>query len=154
MPDQVIALVALGLALGRLESEGRPLPIATLAAGLLAGLASGVALVGHLPETLRALPLLVAGLLLIGPRLASGRGAAALIGLVAVFAGLGYGARIAGLPGVYLYLGAGAAGGILIAVPGVLLWRWGYRTWFPIAVRILGSWLTAIGIMMLGASFR
>ena len=154
MPDQVIALVALGLALGRQESAGRSLPIATLAAGLLAGLVSGVALVGHLPEALRALPLLLAGLLLIEPRLASGRSTAALICLVAVFSGLGYGVRIAGLPGVGLFLGAGAAVGTLLAVPGVLLWRWGYRTWFPIALRIVGSWLAAIGIILLGASFR
>jgi hypothetical protein len=64
-------------------------------------------------------------------------------------AGLGLVVDIAGATPQELRFAAGAilAGCWILSVP-ILLWRGFARNWFPIAARIFGSWLIAVGAML------
>lgn len=96
------------------------------------------------------------GLCLVGAamiRPAASRWALALVTVCAVCPGI--------LLGIELYPVAfplpfyvGSLVGSLVAVSlSIHLWRELFRPWFTIAIRILGSWLVAIGLMLLAASF-
>lgn len=152
-PDHAITMVALGLLLGRLESDRQAAPVATLAIAFGGGILLGAILFPAWP-VLRALPLVATGLLLVDPGVVSQRMARAGIALAGLLAGLAYGTHI-GIGGAFpIFAGFGAVTGMLLAVAALLVWGRFYQPWFRIAIRIAGSWMTAIGIILLGASFR
>jgi len=149
-PVLIVAMSAIGFALGKVGREWDWLSAAIFVGALLASLA--------VPESIglqvftMAAPLLlaVAGiiLLLFGPLLKwSLPPLAALMGLVA---------------GVTLYLdgpadddwpwfvvGAAVSSGI-VSVVAAIAWRWLERPWMIIAARIVGAWLVAVGVMLAG----
>lgn len=153
-PDQALVLLAAGLAMGRQESDGGQAPVGTVVIGLIAGLGLGAIFGGGIPEILRAATLMLCGLLLIDPWARLGPVTWPLLGVLGVAAGLVWGRDIP-LEGAWpIYLGTAAAGGLLLSVAGLLLWQRAYQPWFRIAIRIVGSWMAAIGTILLGAAFR
>ena len=48
----------------------------------------------------------------------------------------------------WLFAGGAVLAGSWIVVTALVLWRRFERQWFPIAGRVLGAWLMAIGLML------
>jgi len=152
--DQVLALFALGLATGRMETDGAPAPIATIVGSLVLGVLLGSYFARHIPALTRAVPLVLAGLLLLDPWGKVRLMAQPIVSVVALAVALVYGTKLPWMASAVTYLGFATLVSAGISVFGLLLWQRFYQAWFRIALRIAGSWLVAIGIMLLGASFR
>jgi urease accessory protein len=56
---------------------------------------------------------------------------------------------------VHLFVpGVAAAGGLIIALVSAATLDFAARRWARVGVRILGSWIAAIGIMTIGLAWR
>lgn len=153
-PDHVLVLLALGLGLGRLESDGKAAPVATVVVAATFGILLGLALSVNVPALFRAIPLMLGGLLLLDPWGRIKAIASPSTGLVALAVGLAYGAQIPSAGGIPIYVGFAAAASVILTATGLLAWRRWNQPWCRIGMRIAGSWLVAIGIILLGAAFR
>jgi urease accessory protein len=152
-PDSVLAMAGLGAFLGRLESDRRQAPIGTVVLAYCAGIVLGAELLPAWP-VMRAPSLLLTGLLLVEPGNWTGRAALPLAGTAALLAGLVCGANLGFVPAFPIIAGFASIFGALSAAAALSGWRFFYRPWFRIAIRIAGSWMAAIGIILLGAAFR
>jgi urease accessory protein len=157
--DHLLAFVAIGLLAGQ---QGAPRTWRALAAfltGLALGLAGaalpGVAS-GALPAIAGGINLLsftVLGLLVVvAPRL-PGASAAAIAALFGATHGFENGIDLGGALGVASALGVLTAA-LAAAGPAAALVNWLTRDWQRIAVRVVGSWIAAIGLLMLALQFR
>ncbi len=153
-PEDILAVFALALFAGqRGAAHGRSvlfvLPGAWLVGGIL-GL-----IVGRMP----GVPLAFVSFLLLGGLLAanvalSTRATAALAALVGLFHGYLNGAGM-GRPadGTLALLGLALAVFVVVALASSLVVSL-RRMWLRIAVRVLGSWIAASGLLMLGWALR
>ena len=153
-PEDVVPIVALALYAGlRGARAGRlalfVLPAAWLAGGLL-GLAAGAAVTAPVP----ALSFILLGLLVAADlRLADGAVAALAAGLGLVH-GFRNGPALAGSgPGALGLFGIAAVAFVLVALASALVVSL-KAPWARIAVRIAGSWIAAIGLLLLGWTLR
>ncbi len=153
-PEDVVPIVALALYAGlRGARAGRlalfVLPAAWTAGGLL-GLAAGAAATAPAP----ALSFILLGLLVAADlRLADGAVAALAAGLGLVH-GFWNGPALAGSgPGALGLLGIAVVAFVLVALAAALAVSL-RAPWARIAVRIAGSWVAAIGLLLLGWSLR
>lgn len=151
--EQALAVVALGVLLARATAS----LTAAVLASLLASFTS--ALVGaHLTSIGEAavvapLPLIAAGAALIDPgRWFSARPAVVLVPLGALMGWSMGGESPSQGSWAAFALGTGF-GTFVIAFYSMEAWLRFHRPWFDVAVRIFGSWLAAIGVMLLGATF-
>jgi hydrogenase/urease accessory protein HupE len=162
MTDPVDWAVWLGCALlgARAGRESARWLVVTVPLALVGGLAA-VLMTARLPMTglVEALPLLIIGLLLASGLTLS---AVRLVGAVSVLMLLRGAANAAGLrvgADVALYLsGLACAGYVAITLLGALLLQ-GFTdaavpAWRRIAVRVLGSWMAAAGLMLLALGLR
>jgi len=161
--DDLLPVVALALLAGlNGPAAGRRTLVALPGAWLAAGLAGHAA--GHtlrldpLPGLVGALTLLVAGTLVAADRRLPPAAVAALAAAIGGLHGFANGAALA-LDGreARSLLGIGAAVFVLAAIGAALVIAVVGRTqapWTRIVVRVAGSWLTAIGLLMAGWELR
>ena len=156
--DHVLAFFALGLLAGQ---QGAPAARRSLAA-FVAGLLLGVVLSAALPVSPDALRFLgvfnLASLFALGTLVAAALRlplwlVAFLAALFGVSHGLENGLDLAGALSVLSALGVLAAGLVATAPVAVLVARL-RAGWQRIAVRVAGSWVAAIGLIVLGLRFR
>jgi hydrogenase/urease accessory protein HupE len=153
LPDQAIALVALAIVFARVEVDSGGEPLWTLAIAIVGGVLAGARFNSSLGEFARAIPLIVIGLLLIDPLEKSKGWPRAAIALAGTAAGLSYGATLAPGSSYCVHAGFFLSLAIMATVVAAALWKRIYRPWFRIATRIGGSWMVAIGTILLGAGF-
>lgn len=154
LPDQAIALVALGLAMARLESDTGALPLWTLVIAVASGVAAGLRLPPGEMALARALPQILIGLTLIDLWSKSKEWPRAFIAVAGVAAGLSYGATLAHGAPLLVHVGFFVSIAVMPAVIASTIWRRFYHPGFRIALKIAGSWMTAIGTILLGAALR
>lgn len=157
--DHALALLAVGLIAGQQRRSDARLTLAALLVALLAGVAGGM--LGAVPETagatlgrinLVSVPLLGA-LVALGLALppAVAVPIATLVGLShGGENGLDIGAHSASFAAV---LGVGLAGTVAALPPAMLVSRLP-SGWPRVAVRVAGSWIAAIGLIMLALALR
>lgn len=153
--EQFLALLAFGLLLGQQPGPFARSPLAVLAAGLAIGLAAGPIFDGLTLMTL-AIALIFGGLLAAALRIA-------VWGLAAMAAALGVivGADTdlaAGPPGDMVALVTPFAGVLigvfLIVLNAAALASLARRPPLPVALRVAGSWIAAIALMVLALRLR
>lgn len=154
LPDQAIALIALALVFARLEADSGAEPLWTLATSIVFGVVAGARLNLGIGEFARAIPLIIIGLLLIDPWERSKGWPRIAIALAGIAAGLSYGATLAPGFNYFVHTGFFLSLAVMPAVLVAALWKRFYRRWFRIAMKIGGSWMAAIGTILLGAGFR
>lgn len=152
--EQAITLLALGLAMARLESDKVAAPFHIYLIAFSVALVGGVALLPVEAEVLRPLPMILAGFLLIDPGDRTKTLPRAAVGAGAFAAGLSFGSAVPEETSRYMFAGGMFLGAVLLPTYAMLAWEQFYHPWFRIAIRIAGSWLAAIGIILLGATFR
>jgi hydrogenase/urease accessory protein HupE len=152
VPAHVLALVAIGLLIGR-QSE-RLIPLAAFVAGLAAGLGALVLAFA----TTSAANVLLAATILSALLVALAYQVPALVSvpLVAI-AGIALGldsppAAISIAAAVAMLIGTGIGASLAIAIVAVGTGYLG-RPWQQIGVRILGSWIAASAILVLALRF-
>ena len=154
-PEDLLPVIALGLLGGlRGAAHGRralfALPLAWLVGGLLGT---------QVPEASSPAFLPVVSFLLLGALLAAdARVSAAVVTLIASLLGLVHG-FLGGAAMARAELGAGAILGTVAAVFVLVALSAGLTAsiraaWARVAVRVAGSWIAAIGLLMLGWSLR
>jgi urease accessory protein len=155
--EHVLAFTALGLFAGHQGSRAQP-ALLVLAAALLAGAALGLSAPPFAPVDLANLASGVLFGLLVAAAVALPTTA---VYLLAALAGLthGYANGVALAPPLkpWLYVPGVAMAGLLVAVYGCVIVdcvQRRNRGWMAIAVRVAGSWIAAIGILVLGLSAR
>ncbi len=153
-PEDLVPIVALALYAGlRGARAGRlalfVLPVAWLAGGLL-GLAAGTGPSAPAP----AFSFILLGLLVAADlRIADGA-VAALAAALGLVHGFWNGPALAGGgPGALGLLGISAVAFVLVALASALVVSL-KAPWTRIAVRVAGSWIAAIGLLLLGWAFR
>jgi urease accessory protein len=154
--EHALPMVALGLLAGQQgERASRWLVLVFPLALLLGAVLAAVAPALPSMRLLNAVSFVVLGLLV-----AAGRRLplTLLIVLGALF-GLSHGYENGRAMGpdaaVHLFVpGVAAAGGLIIALVSAATLDLAARTWARVGVRILGSWIAAIGIMTIGLAWR
>ena len=154
--EHALPILALGLLAGQQgERASRWLVLVFPLALLLGAVLAAVAPALPSMRLLNAASFVVLGLLV-----AAGRRLplTLLIALGAVF-GLSHGYENGRAMGpdaaVHLFVpGVAAAGGLVIALVSAATLDLAARTWARVGVRILGSWIAAIGIMTIGLAWR
>jgi urease accessory protein len=154
-PDDLVPVVAMSLLAGlNGTAAGRRALFALPAAWVVGGLAGYLSGVEVLPAAVTSLSFLVVGLLVAADRsLSVGAVTALAAGLGALHGWLnGAGIAVVGREALAL-AGIGATAFVLVALGGALAiaLRDGWRR---IAVRVAGSWVAAIGLLLLGWSLR
>jgi urease accessory protein len=156
--DHGLALLATGLIAGQQRSATRRLTVAVLIGALVLGVALGMfgtlRALGSVLGTINLLSVLVLGVLVALavplPRVL----AAALAAVV----GLSHGGENGLDLGEHAASAAALAGvglaGAIAALPGLLLVPRLPAGWPRVAVRVAGSWIAAIGLIMLGLALR
>lgn len=160
--DHLLAFLAVGLLAGQQQAPA----VWRVAAAFIAGLLIGVGLSTALPLSPEAVRLIngfnlvsfmvLGGLVAAAPRLPP-RFAAALAALFGASHGLENGLDLLGklsLPSVLGLLTAGLLAVAPIAALVCILRARLRAAWPVIAVRVLGSWIAAIGLIVLGLRFR
>lgn len=153
-PEDVLAVVAVGLLAGlRGKEHGRAamlvLPTAWLAGGWL-----GVALVPPAAPAVAVSSLLVLGVLVAVDRHWPRPATVALAAIVGLAHGYLGGGALAASPGGGLGV-LGSVTGVFLLVTGCAAAVVGQQApWTRIAVRVAGSWIAAVGLLMLGWWWR
>jgi hydrogenase/urease accessory protein HupE len=153
-PEDLVPIVALALYAGlRGARAGRLalflLPVAWTAGGLL-GLRSGAAVAAPLP----ALSFVLLGLLVAADLRLPDGAVAVLAGLLGLVHGFRNGPALAGAgPGALGLLGIAAVAFVLVALASALVVSLEAPA-ARIAVRVAGSWVAAVGLLLLGWAFR
>jgi urease accessory protein len=156
--DHGLALLATGLIAGQQRSEARRVTVAVLLGGLVLGVALGMfgalGALGTVLGTVNLLSVLVLGALV---ALAAPLPRVLVLALAAVVGlshggenGLDLGEHAASVTAL---AGVGLAGAVA-ALPGVVLVPRLPSGWPRVAVRVAGSWIGAIGLIMLGIALR
>lgn len=153
LPDQAIALVALAIAFSRMEADSGAEPLWTLGMAIVGGVIAGARFNFGFGELARAIPLIVIGLVLIDPWEKSKGWPRTAVALAGIAAGLSYGATLAPDSNYFIHAGFFFSLSIMATVIAAALWKRFYRPWFRIALKIGGSWIVAIGTILLGAGF-
>lgn len=151
---QGLTLLAIGLALGRMLGSRGHAPFVWYHLGFGAGLLAGSLALPAGTETLAPLPLAAAGLLLIDPGGVLTARPSLAVGVVSALTGLAFGAAIPANVTRFTFAVGTCLGAILLPLYPAALWERFERPWFLIAARIVGSWLTAIAVILLGAALR
>lgn len=156
--EQGAVLFALGLALGRMQVAGSRAPLAFHHSGLTAGLVLGGLLYPPDTGSLRALPLALAGFLLLDPRGGFGSDPAATAAarisrpmactLISFGAGLAFGADIPAEVDAFIFRGGMFLAAVLFSAWGVAFWERVHPPWMLIAGRVVGSWLAAVALLL------
>ena len=153
-PEDLVPIVALALYAGlRGARAGRLalfiLPVAWVAGGLL-GLAAGAATSAPVP----ALSFVLLGLLVAADLKLPDAAVAVLAGLLGLVHGFLNGPALAGTgPGALGLLGIAAVAFVVVALASALVVSLKAPA-ARIAVRVAGSWVAAIGLLLLGWAFR
>ncbi|MBL7647871.1 MAG: HupE/UreJ family protein [Candidatus Hydrogenedentes bacterium] len=150
LPDQAIALVALAIVFARLETDSGVAPLWTLCLAIVGSVIAGARSSFGLVEYARAIPLIVIGLLLIDPWERSKGWPRTVIALAGTAAGLSYGATLTPDINYFVHAVFFSSLGIMSAVIAAASWKRFYRPWLRIAAKIGGSWMAAIGTILLG----
>ena len=155
VPAQLLALLGLGLWLGRHQPQEADRAIIGFAVSLILG--SGLGVIGPLGDmTPILLPAALAlGLLVAAERHLAWLGAAAVAAGIGLLVGAGSAPdettslqpRIIPLAGTFI-------GAYLFLLNVMIIVSASKRAWSRIAVRITGSWLAAITILVLALDFR
>lgn len=152
-PAFFIPFFAAGFGLGRTDAQGQFTAFILFASALAAGaMLTNGRMFDAAPQA-RAGMLLSSGLLVLLPRslLAVARP------LFAAAAGA-LGGILVGLEGLLAngpwtaYIAGAWVGGLVLVAAGFLPWLLARQAWFHIAARILGSWLVAGAVLLLGLS--
>lgn len=152
-PEDLLPVLALALLAGLRGTAGRAmctLPAAWLL-GMLIGLPARAVSVGMLGP---ALWFIVLGSLVFADVRLSLRAMTLLCALLGLVHGYLNGAGLGlSINTIVAALGLGAAVFVLVTLVAALVSRW-RAPWLRIAVRVLGSWIAASGILMIGWSMR
>ncbi len=142
-----IALGMLAAQQGR-DAAVRVLGIAPLA--LLAGAAIGAAL-GRVPDlgVLELGAMLVLGVLVAGAWPLPRAALLALAAIVGLTLGFANGGEIGAGASIWRFAPGVAIGGLLVLAYTISAVRWLTAGWTRIAVRVAGSWIAAVGLMVL-----
>lgn len=145
-PAHLLALIALGLWIGRQDHDALRRAIVALAVALIAGLLAGP--LAAMPSNVPIIAALVLGCLA-----ASGwQGPARLVAMVAVVTAVLIGFDSAADDGV-LALGIWT-GAMLIVLNVVNLAMRINAAWLHVGLRVAGAWIAAIALMLLALSLR
>ncbi len=154
--EHALPIVALGLLAGQQGERASRWLVLVFPLALLLG-----AVLAAVAPTLPSMRLLnAASFVVLGLLVAAGRRLPLmlLIALGAVF-GLSHGYENGRAMGpdaaIHLFVpGVAAAGGLVIALVSAATLDLAARTWARVGIRILGSWIAAIGIMTIGLAWR
>ncbi len=156
-PEDVLAFLALGMLSAQHPPRGQlALPVFWLA--LIAGAMCAVAL-PHIPgaDLINVVSVMVLGGLI---ALNAALPVAVLIGLAVAFGvshGYANGLAITGNMRSYLFIPGVALAALMTTGYGLVFTDWLLRRkipWIPIAVRVAGSWIAAIGMLVLATSWK
>ena len=154
--EHLILLLALGLLSGRVPGERRGPGFALLGVGLLSGVAVAQTVAGTtVTAAILALAVVTGGLIALAPRRLSTRPLAGLAAVIGLAVGLDTDIISEGQDGLAVLAAptAGLSTGVyLIVLDGAALASLAARPPFQIAVRVAGSWIAAIGLMLLALS--
>ena len=154
-PDDLIPILAIALLAGlNGPAAGRRTLFALTVAWIAGGLAGFLLAWPMIPEAVTCASFLVLGALTVADRRLSPALVTGLAAAIGLMHGWLNGVGIAQAQGDVLGLaGIGSAIFVLVAIASALVisLRAG---WMRIAVRVAGSWVTAIGLLMLGWSLR
>jgi urease accessory protein len=145
----VLAWIALALFAGQQRKKGALLILSIFPAAILLG--ATLALVFPQPVWLSAANLAIIPLLSLGVALAFSCPGSLIIVLsaaVGLLQGLANGAEITGAISPWRFIPGLAAAAVLVIAYGVGIVRSLEKPWTRIAVRVAGSWIAAIGIMI------
>lgn len=157
--EHLILLLALGLLCGQVPAERRRAAFAALGLALVVGLAAAAwrgAVEPAVPVAILALACAAGGLVALARPGLPAAGIAALAALAGLTVGLDTDVIGAGQAGgqVLLAPGAGVAvGAYLVVLDAAALAAAAARPPFAVAVRVAGSWIAAIGVLLLALSF-
>jgi hypothetical protein len=157
--DQALPLVGIGFAIAQLPLRLCIIGLIVFALGVPAGglMSDGIAATLSQNPGLAGYVFLIAPIcsVAVGATLATPRLIAAMLTPVAAFfsgAVLGLVVSFNDPSAAAIWFAAGAVlSGLWLTVPPLLLWRQFQRPWFPIAGRIFGAWLIAIGAMLIAS---
>jgi urease accessory protein len=152
--EQGLTMVAFGLAIARAGAEAERWALRITIGAIACGLVLSAFSTPPISTLFRALPLILGGLVLIDPFGLCSRAFVPLLGSLAFVLGLSMGWEIPSDATWSLFAGGSGLGAIVIAAYAMMAWQRFHRPWFAIAARILGSWLVAIGVILLGAALR
>lgn len=155
--EHVLAFIAFGLLGGQQGERAQP-AVLIFAAALIAGAA-----LARVSPALPAIDLVnIGSAVILGLLVAAAfrLPLAVLYAIAAIFGlthGYSNGAAMMAPLKPWLYLPGVGLSGLLVAAYGFVILDWVARrnsTWMPIAVRVAGSWIAAIGILVLGVTAR
>jgi urease accessory protein len=154
--DHGLALLATGLIAGQQISATRRLMLAVLIGALVLGAALGMfGMLGAIASVLSTINLW--SVLVLGVLVALAMPLPLVLGAaLAAVVGLSHGGENGldlGMPAAAALAGVGLAGAVAVA-PGLFLVPRLPVGWLRVAVRVAGSWIAAIGLIMLGLSLR
>ncbi|MGD0620152.1 MAG: HupE/UreJ family protein [Bryobacteraceae bacterium] len=149
--EQLLPIVALGLLAGQQGRESAVRVLALFPAGLIAGACAGL----FWPTPSFLVPVNAASIALLGVLVAGAWrlpkfALLALAPLLGLLYGLPDGAEVGGAVEAYRFIPGVALAGFLIVAYGAGLVRGLKAPWTRIGVRVAGSWVAAIGVMVLG----
>ena len=152
--DQAAAIIGLGLILARFpDDDERPL-FPTAFMSLFAGIIVG----SYFPEgwagVMIPVSLMVVGLCLVDVKGFIMKAPQVALVIYGIVNGLSFGAEIPEDASGFLFAGGMLSTTTIATGYTILLWRKFSRPWCDIAVRIVGSWCIAIGLMVLGLELR
>ena len=154
VPAHALALLALGLLIGRQGVGRRVAPFATFVAGMVAGLAA----IAFAAGPTSAADVLLAAAASAGASVALARplpapACAALAAIAGVALGLDSPPEVISIAAATVMLIGTAIGTCLALALVVACARYVNRAWQQIGVRILGSWIAASAILVLALRF-
>lgn len=156
--DHLLALVAIGLLAGQQGARGARRLIVALLLGLLLGavlpiFANLADLVSHLDLVNAASLFVLGGLVALAARIPH-----SLLLIVVAFFGMSHGAAnaidLAGTAAPALIVVGVAVAGMIATLPLAIVITTLGQGWPRIVVRVIGSWIAAIGLMMLGLALK
>ncbi|MGD0617129.1 MAG: HupE/UreJ family protein [Bryobacteraceae bacterium] len=149
--EQLLPIVALGLLAGQQGRDAAVRVMALLPAGMIAGACAGISwAVPTFLAPVNAASIALLGALVAGAWRLPKFALPALAPMLGVLYGMPDGAEIGGAIEAYRFIpGVGLAGFLIVAYAAGLV-RGLKAPWTRIAVRVGGSWVAAIGVMVLG----
>jgi hydrogenase/urease accessory protein HupE len=154
-PDDLVPVIAMALLAGlNGAAAGRRVLFVLPAAWWLGGMAGFAHGTEVLPGAVTTVSFLVLGALIALDRQLPERAAIALAALVGLLHGWlnGAGIAVAGRESLAL-VGIGAAVFVIVALGATLVVSL-HRAWQRVVVRVAGSWIAAIGLLLLGWALR
>lgn len=153
-PEEAIGLFAIGVAVARFGTERMQKPLLAHLLALPLGTIAGLFAAPAELESLRALPLLAPGVVLIVPAYSSLAYAVGAVGFASAATGFACGNAVPPDTSRLVFAAGMVFGALVVTGAALLVWERLARPWLHIGVRIAGSWMVAIGVMLLGAALR